>query len=346
MSWLDDLKKLAEKQKIPGLGDVGQVGGEVGSWFKKNAPTFERYADAPGQAALAPETLPGSAAPKSGFFSPYPNAFDIGKGVKNITGGGGGGGKKKAPAATDPPPPTGQVQPTQQSPDDVFTAGLGMFFSQYLAPMMSQINAQNQGLIGQYGQAMNSALSQQLPAGVASVMKPYLAQNEQLMALANNAGASQLTDQIPFQNMLNAIGSEGQGLQAAASALPAAAASQALSSGNSQAVGQMLANMGLGNSPVGAGILSLLSQPSVLSQLTQGGKGTGSGSTGTQQQSITPIQVLPGQTPTVSTGQTQQQPANNLANTAIAQQLAQAMLANQQPSAGTANSLAGAGYTP
>jgi len=265
-----------------------------------------------------------------------------------ILGDGSGGGKKKKAtdtAATDPP--AGQAAPTQQSPDDVFTAGLGMFFSQYLAPMMSQINNQNQGLISQYGNAMNNALSQQLPAGVASVMKPYLAQNEQLMALANNAGAQQLTNQIPFQNLVNALGSQGQGLQALATALPTAAADQALGSGNPQAVAQMFAQMGLANTPVGAAGLSLLTQPSFTQSLLSGGKTPATSSTGQQQSSITPIQVLPGQTPTATP--TAQQPAatSNLANTAIAQQLAQAMLAQQQqPNAGTANALAGSGYTP
>ena len=344
MGWLDDLKKAVEGQKIPGLGDVGQVGGEIGDWFKKNAPTIEKYADAPGQAALAPETLPGSAAPKTGFFSPYPNSFDIGKGVQDITGGGSDK-KKKAVTTATPPQPTGDPPQQQQSAPDAFTAGLGMFFSQYLAPMMQQINSQNQGLISQYGNAMNQALQQPLPAGVASVVKPYLAQNEQLMTLANNAGASQLTNMIPFQSMINALGTYGQGQQALASALPTAAANQLLAGGNTQGLGQMFANMGLANTPEGAAALSLLTQPSTLQQLTGGGKS--SNTSQQSQQSITPIQVLPGQTPTATTGTGTQQPqSSNLANTAIAQQLAQAMLASQQPSAANANAQAATGYTP
>src|SRR5215467_45612 len=247
---------------------------------------------------------------------------------------------KKQKGGINDPVPTGDPPPTQQSAPDAFTAGLGMFFAQYLAPMMNQINAQNQGLISQYGNAMNQALANPLPAGVAATMKPFLAQNEQLLALANNAGAQQVGWEIPFQNMVNQIGSYSQALQTANQILPQAAASQALASGNTQAIGQMLANMGLANTPYGAGILSLLSQPSILSQLTQGSKGSSQQQSGSSsQQSITPITVLPTQQ-AATTGTAAQSNPSNLANTMYAQQLANAMLTANQPNAASANALA------
>lgn len=298
---------------------------------------------------LANQQVPGSQVPGMGG----PTTFGQAVGQAGKTVGIGGGGKKPAdPAAATPPQPTATKQPTAQAPDDVFTAGLGMFFSQYLAPMMQQISQRNNSMINQWGDTMNQLLQQPLPAGVAAIMKPWVAQNAQTLGMINQAGAEQLYGQGNFNTLMNQLGQESSAQQALATALPTAAANQMLGGGGgAQGVAQMLANQGLANTPIGGAVLSLLSQPSLLQSLTgQQGKGSTTGTSSTAQtnpQSITPIQVLPSATPTAASATNQAaSQTNNLANTLYAQQLAQAMMNANQPSAQQANTSAASGYTP
>jgi hypothetical protein len=349
MSWLDELKNLPSDMglnNVPGAGIVGKVLHDAGHIISGEdggaLHTMEKYANAPGQAALAPETLPGSAAPKTGIFSPYPNSFDVGKAVKGITGGGGSS-KKKDP--TPPPPPTGQTTPQPPAPDDVLTSGLGMFFSQYLAPMMQQINSQNNSMINQWGDTMNTLLQQPLPAGVKAIMQPWVAQNAQTLGMINSAAANQVAGQIPFNTLMNELGQQAQGQQAVAAAIPTAAANAAIGgTGSLQGLQNYLNSIGEGGlaQVFSGGLLQQLTQPQSTSKSSSSSSASASpaATTNTTPQ---PIIIQPSTTTAPATT------ANaGSASTALADTIAQSLYATQQQqnTAGYANQSAAAGYTP
>src|SRR5215471_154927 len=327
MSFWDDIKK--QVNKLPGAGEVNKIGGDISSWVGSQFPFNEREQTFEKRVADPLGTIFGHGPGTGWLGTQWP--FDIGAPSK----------KKKDPQQTGPPTdtqPTATQQPTQPSADDVFTAGLGMFFSQYLAPMMQQINSQNTGLINQWGDTMNKELAQPLPAGVAAIMKPWMAQNAQTMQLMNNAAAMQTAWQVPYNTMMNQVGKEGEGLQAMAQAIPQAAAAQMIANQNPQAMAQMYANMGLANTPMGAAGIAMLNSPSMLSSLLgQQGKGTSAATPSA-------VQVLPIPQQQAASLGVQQSPA--LQNTNYAQQLAQAMMAANQPTAAGAMQQAQAGTIP
>ena len=266
-------------------------------------------------------------------------------------------GPKKQPPPTPAPPTAKTTTPTTPpaNPDDVFKAGLGMFFSQYLAPMMQQISNQNNSLIGQYGNMMNEALKGPLPAGVASTMKAFEAQNMQLDESMNNAAMLKAGTTIPFTLLLNQLGQSSQAQQTLAQALQSAAAQQLLGTGNTQGLAQMIANMGGNTTMEGVIANALLNSGGFLQNLLGSQKGgktpSASPSTTTSSTPQTVIVQPQANTPGASIGQYGQgtqsltPSAADTGLNSLASQAAMALLANQQGSAAAANNIAGTGYT-
>jgi hypothetical protein len=240
---------------------------------------------------------------------------------------------------------TTSTAPAATPPDDVLTAGLGMFFSQYLAPMMSQINSQNNQLIGQWGNTMNQALNQPLPPGIKAIMQPWVGQNQQMLGMINTSAADQVLGQIPFNTLMNSLQMAGQGEQAIAAGLPTAAADQLLAQGSSSGLASLVNQPGIAGTQAGQALTALLNTPSLLQSLT-GGKSSTPGTSGTQQ---SPASLSPVQSPIVV-----QQAAAPAASAAAnpssdyASQLALGLLNNtaMQNTAANANATAGAGYNP
>lgn len=108
---------------------------------------------------------------------------------------------------------TPQTQGAGQQTNDALTMGMGMFFQQYLAPMMQQMNQANNTAIQGYGTAMNQALKNPLPPGVAQIMSAQLPQQQGLMSMLNAAGAQQAAGAGPFQQFIQGVGGEASKYQ-------------------------------------------------------------------------------------------------------------------------------------
>lgn len=282
----------------------------------------------------------------SSVFNDIQKAISPGGGVSNWVGsqfpfnqlGGSSSSSKKK--TSDPPATTttGGGQATTPQLPDALTAGLGMFFSQYLAPMMGQISAQNNTMISDWGNAMNQALAQPLPAGVKAVMQPWVGANQQMLGMINQAGAQQAASTIPFTQFLNTVGNQTTAMQAMTEAFTKAATEQELGISNPTALQTAISQAG--GLPQGLGALvQMLGNTSSL----PGVPGiTGSGtptSTNTGKANTNPV-VVPTTTP--STTPTTQ--ASSV-NAALANQIAASLLGNQMNTANAANQAASAGYT-
>lgn len=123
--------------------------------------------------------------------------------------------------------------------NDALSMGLMMFFQNYMAPLMKQINDSNQQLIGQYGSAMQGAQNVPMPAGMKQFFANESAGTAQNLALQNQAGAAQAAGTIPFQYLLQGLGQETAAQQLAAQALPHAAALQELNLGQGSALASL-----------------------------------------------------------------------------------------------------------
>lgn len=160
------------------------------------------------------------------------------EGVKTFFGGGGGGGGKKKPAAPAQASSTTDTvpQPANTPTDDALTMGIGMFFQNYLAPLMAKQNAANAQLTNQWGAAMNQALQNPMPAGVKQTLQAQLPQDMFLQNLANQSGYQQAAGYIPFQQMIQGLGAETSASQASQEAYTHAVTEALLNQGAPQAV--------------------------------------------------------------------------------------------------------------
>ncbi len=158
------------------------------------------------------------------------------------------------PAAATPTTTTA----TPASPDDAITMGLGMFFNQYLAPMLAQQNSTNQGLISQYGSMMNQAMDQSLPPGIKSIMSTLLPQQMQLMTALNQSTENTTANTIPFTNLMNQLSQSTSAQQALTDAFTKAATYQELGAGSPVALSSLLTNILGGSNTLAGGLASLL----------------------------------------------------------------------------------------
>lgn len=150
----------------------------------------------------------------SGGINPYGNryksVFDLSKGQP------GQQDTSQAPDVLAPPVPastasaTGAANPT----NDAVTMGLGMFFQQYLAPLLQQQSQTNNALIGQYGTAMNQAMSHALPPGVKDILSASTPQTQGLLQMMNKAGEQQAAGAGPYQQLVQGLGQESSAQQA------------------------------------------------------------------------------------------------------------------------------------
>lgn len=181
-----------EVGKIPGVSDLPsmqQVGSDIWGFLKN-------------------QQVPGTQVTGAKKFGD-PNAIS---GLGQATGIGSSG--SKPPATTDPT----TTQPAGASPYNALTQGLGMFYSQYLAPLMAQQNKQNQGETAAWGQAMNQALQNPLPAGMKSQLQ---ASDQQLMGdmqLQDKAASAQALGAPYFQQLMGNLQASTAAQQALADA--------------------------------------------------------------------------------------------------------------------------------
>jgi len=140
--------------------------------------------------------------------------------------------------------------------NDAITMGIGMFFQQYLAPMLQQVNQQNQQLEAGAQNMMKQDVNMPLPPGIANIVKGFNPQINQLLGMQNTAGLQAALGTIPFQQLMQGVGGETSALQALQQALQHAATYQALSTGGSN-IGSVLGSLFPPGS-VGAGVAGLL----------------------------------------------------------------------------------------
>lgn len=153
----------------------------------------------------------------SGGINPYGNQY---KSIFDLGGGGGGKAQAQTPDVIAPPIPTSSTAAGggQTGPNDALTMGLGMFFKQYLAPLLQQQSQTNNALIGQYGTAMNQALSHQLPPGIKEIMSASVPQQQGLMEMMNQAGVQQAAGAGPYEQFIQGVGGQSSAMQALADA--------------------------------------------------------------------------------------------------------------------------------
>lgn len=126
----------------------------------------------------------------------------------------GSGGGGTSTTDTTIPPPAGSTTGTTSPADNALMMGIGMFFQNYLAPLLAQQNASNQTLTNQAQSAMTQALGNPMPAGVKQTLEAQQPQDLLLQRLANQAGYQQAMGTIPFQQTMQAIGGETSGMGA------------------------------------------------------------------------------------------------------------------------------------
>lgn len=171
---------------------------------------------------------------------------------------------------TDKPPPAAKVTapasvkqqnttPGMSSTDDALTMGLGMFFQQYLAPMLAQTSQTNNNLISQWGSAMNNALQQPMPQGVRQTMAAFVPQQEQMLGMMNQAGLQQAAGTIPFQQLMQGLTSQTTATQALQDAFMKAATYQELGAGSPTSLAGLLTGALGGSGTLGGGLAQLLS---------------------------------------------------------------------------------------
>lgn len=170
------------------------------------------------------------------------------------------GGKNKAAAAAAGPQPTSNPTATAQpsNVDDALTMGLGMFFQQYLAPMMAMQSQVNNNLIGQWGGAMQNALKQPMPEGVKQVLQASYPQQAQLLSMENQAGLQQAAGAGNFQQLMQELGGQTSATQALQDAFQKAATYQELGAGSPASLATVLQGALGGNSTLAGALASLL----------------------------------------------------------------------------------------
>jgi len=236
MGWWDHITNFVNQQAkmagIPGVDFVNRIGGDVMGGL--NQVVGRGVTDVLG---------PGGINPYGDQFKSdfnVTNAPSPPSGVHMATS---GGDTKKADTTTTlPPPPTATATATTgtQAPNDALTMGLGMFFNQYLAPLMQQQQQANSALIGQYGKAMDKATSHPLPPGVADILNATTPQSQGMMQMMNQAGAQQALGMAPFEQLMQQIGGQVNAQQALQDAYTKWASNVALYGGGSPALSQAL----------------------------------------------------------------------------------------------------------
>jgi hypothetical protein len=256
----------------------------------------------------------------------------------------GGGSKKK-----DPPPATTTPQPTSTNvtvqPPDAVTAGLGMFFQQYLAPMLSQLGAQQNTAINAYGNLANQAAN--LP-GVSPSQKASIesqtAQDQMNLQGLNEAAANQSVYGPLYAQVMNQLGNQNQAMQQLLGWLN----TQGMLSMSPQALQQLWGREMQGGNPVLGGLLNAIATggsvvPGQGGSTPSKGKGATTPAVGTAANPQTvPSFSIPQTVPTTAPTTTNYPGASP---SDIANAIAQSML-QQQASAQAANQAASAGYTP
>jgi len=129
------------------------------------------------------------------------------------------------------------------SPNDALTMGLQMFFSQYLAPQIAQINQANQSAMGSINANMQNALSQNLPPGVKQAVEGYTPIIAGLTNQLNNAAGQAALQMGPFTAMLQGLGANTAALQGLEGAIPKAAATQMFGAGTGGQLGTLYGNL-------------------------------------------------------------------------------------------------------
>lgn len=252
-----DVLKGAEGIPIVGSGVALPAAGiEAATGDTKDAANSLRYA-IPGLGSLEAYGSLGSDIQKQTGFNPS----DITKWLGLPSG---GQTPAKKPAATTPAAAAQQPGSGSNPTNDALTMGLGMFFKQYMAPLMQMQNQQNTSAIKQYGDTMNQALQNPLPDGVKQIMQANLPQQQQLMQMLNQASAGTAASAIPYANITQGLGQETSALQAMLEGFTKAATASELGLANPSAL-QNIASGVLGSNSVGG----------ILAQALGGGGATG-----------------------------------------------------------------------
>lgn len=119
---------------------------------------------------------------------------DVAHLFSNIFGGGGGGGGSSIPAGTNPTTtPNQDAAQTLNTPiEQLLTQGsdplgIQLLWSKTIEPYLQQLNAQSQQETQQYGQQMNQALQNPMPAYAKQILSASIPQQQAAMSSENNA---------------------------------------------------------------------------------------------------------------------------------------------------------------
>lgn len=223
-----------------------------------NQSDYSQLGNLSGLQNINPQALAGLAG-----LQGLPNYAGIGYGMGGpatiasdpTSGGGGGGkGKGKTPGGSSSGTTGDPQQPQQQA--DALTMGLGMFFQQYLAPMIQAQSQANMGLIGNWGNAMQQALKNPLPPGVAQTIGANVPQEQMLMGMLNQAQMQQAG--APYQTLISQIGGQSSAMQALMDAFTKAATYQELGAGSPVQLGNLLSGILGGSNTLAGGLAQLL----------------------------------------------------------------------------------------
>jgi hypothetical protein len=149
--------------------------------------------------------------------------------------------------------------------------GLGMFFKQYLAPLLASQSQQNSSLIQAYGNTMNQMMNQAgqaggLPPGIAQILKTTTPQNQMVDQMLNQSAQQQALGAIPYQQFIQGVGGQSSAMQALTDAFLKAATAQEINV-NPTSLGGVLGQI-LGSNTTAGGLASILSQGSTLPGLS------------------------------------------------------------------------------
>jgi hypothetical protein len=242
-----------------------------------------------------------------GGINPYGNQFQS---IFQMGGGGKGKGGQAGQDAATTAPPLPTAGGGTAAPNDALTMGLGMFFKQYLAPLMQQQQQANSALIGQYGTAMNQAMNNPLPPGIKGILSATTPQTQGTMQMLNQAGEQQALGAAPFEQFMQQIGQQSAAQQALTDMFSKWAGSVALYGGAAPQAGAALAQQ-FPSGSLGANLSQVIASMSS-GGLTPGMGNVGGVPTGAQagQQIGTPpaAQAQAGQPATQTATQTSQSP--------------------------------------